>query len=665
MTIKAPPRQLPPRPLPLRPLPRSRGFFGLHLDFHAGDADRAIGKRLSVPHAATVIAAVRPDFLQVDCKGHPGRASYLTAIGTRAGGFVRDPLRVWRQAATAARVPLVVHFSGVWDDAAIAAHPDWARVDREGATDTHKASVFGPYADELLIPQLIELATRWKVDAAWIDGDCWATHPDWSTHAKRAWRTQGHQGELPAGPDDPRWLEFLAFNRAGFHAYVRRYVDALHAAVPGFEIASNWGWSSFMPEPVRTAVDFLSGDLDPLRGVDAARYQGRCLAGQGRPWDLMAWGFSAKGWEGYRAQGDKSAVQLSQEAAHVIALGGGFQVYVTQNRDASVALPRLAATAAAGRFCRARQRLCHGGKTVPQVLLLNHAGSLYREQVDPLFIGTGASSDELRGWLFALLDAQFHVDIRHEGGLDDLDDFPLVVIPGWAHLEPALVERLAAYVRGGGAVLAAGAAAAPFAPLVGATLAVALEAASRHLVAAGGAPALARGIHRAITGKGTGKAIATLHTEADPTAPGETTATLHRLGRGRLLLVGAALGRCYLLERTVALREAVRTLGRTLLPRPLVEVTGSRMVDVVVREQRGDLVVHLLDRDGQHMSSEVFSFDELRPTPALTVALRCAKPVAVSLAPGRAKPRWMWKAGVLTVHVPPVSVHTAIVVRPR
>ena len=646
-------------------LRRSQGFFGLHLDFHAGDADRAIGKRLTPRHAAAVIATVQPDFLQVDCKGHPGRASYLTRVGTRAGGFVRDPLRVWRQATTAAGIPLTVHVSGVWDDAALVKHPSWARVDSAGKSSTQHASVFGPYVDELLIPQLTELADGWKIDAAWIDGDCWSVHPDWSSHARRAWRAQGHRGALPRGPADARWPEFLAFNREGFRAYVRRYVGALQAAVPGFEVASNWAWSSFMPEAVQAPVDFLSGDLDSLRGVDAARYQARCLAGQGRPWDLMAWGFAAKSWEGYKAQGDKTAVQLCQEAAHVIAHGGGFQVYITQNRDASVALPRLAATAEAGRFCRARQRLCHGGATVPQVLLLNHAGSIRREQIDPLFMGTGAACDGLRGWLFALLDAQFPVDIRHEEGLGDLATYPLVVVPEWTHLEPQLIARLIAYVRGGGALLAAGAAAAAFAPAVGAAVGHAGELATRHLVVGDQGPAMTRGIHRAITKRGRGTVLATLHGEADPAAPGEVAATLHRLGRGRLALVGAGIGRSYLAERTAALREAVRTMGRALLPRPLVEIDGSRMVDVVVRSQRGDLVVHLLDRDGQHMSSEVFSFDELRPTPPLTVRIRCARPASVVFAPGRTRPRWTWAKGVLAVAVPPFTVHTAILVRPH
>ena len=100
-----------------------------------------------------------PDYLQIDCKGHPGYSSYPTAIGNPVPGFVGDPLRVWRQVTADKGVALYMHYSGVWDYAAVAKHPDWAAVGADGKPSTKAASVFGPYADELLIPQLRELAS--------------------------------------------------------------------------------------------------------------------------------------------------------------------------------------------------------------------------------------------------------------------------------------------------------------------------------------------------------------------------------------------------------------------------------------------------------------------------------------------------------------------------
>ncbi len=38
-----------------------------------------------------IIDRVRPDYLQIDCKGHPGLSSYPTKVGNRAPGFVAIP----------------------------------------------------------------------------------------------------------------------------------------------------------------------------------------------------------------------------------------------------------------------------------------------------------------------------------------------------------------------------------------------------------------------------------------------------------------------------------------------------------------------------------------------------------------------------------------------
>lgn len=38
-------------------------------------------------------------------------------------------------------------------------------------------------------------------------------------------------------------------------------MDTIHEAYPGFQITSNWSYSSMMPEKIDTPVDFLSGDV--------------------------------------------------------------------------------------------------------------------------------------------------------------------------------------------------------------------------------------------------------------------------------------------------------------------------------------------------------------------------------------------------------------------
>lgn len=154
------------------------------------DPDPDIGRRVTPRRVREVLERLKPDYVQIDCKGHPGVTSYPSRFGTAAASFARDPLRIWRRETARAGVALYMHYSGVWDTAAVKAHPAWAAVDAAGKRSDRITSVFGPYVDKLMIPQLLELAREYGVDGVWVDGDCWATVRDYSPRARAAWRRE-------------------------------------------------------------------------------------------------------------------------------------------------------------------------------------------------------------------------------------------------------------------------------------------------------------------------------------------------------------------------------------------------------------------------------------------------------------------------------------------
>ena len=198
---------------------RADAFLGIHFDFHAGKDCTQVGARTTPEMVNVVIDKVQPDYIQIDCKGHPGFSSYPTKVGNPAPGFVGDPFRVWRQATAERGVPLFMHYSGVWDGQAVALHPDWAVVNANGQRDDRATSVFGPYVDKLLIPQLRELADQYDVDGVWIDGDCWATKPDYGDRAVRLFCGQTGATAAPRKAGDPYWHQWMDFHREGFRKY--------------------------------------------------------------------------------------------------------------------------------------------------------------------------------------------------------------------------------------------------------------------------------------------------------------------------------------------------------------------------------------------------------------------------------------------------------------
>ena len=96
------------------------------------------------------------------------------------------------------------------------------------------------------------------------------------------------------------------------------------------------------------------------------------------------------------------------------------------------------------------------------------------------------------------------------------------------------------------------------------------------------------------------------------------------------------LGERYRHGRTAAVRRFLSGLVRELFSRPLVEVTGSQYVDVIVNRMadHDELAVHLVNTAGPHHERDVYTFDEIPPVGPLEITIRTGeKPKAVRREP--------------------------------
>ena len=552
-------------------LRRDQSFLGIHFDFHAGAKDVNIGANTTPEMVQAIIDCVHPDYLQVDCKGHPGYSSYPTEVGNPAPGLVCDPLAVWREVTARNGVALYMHYSGVWDTRAVELHPDWAVRKADGTISTTITSVFGPYADSLLIPQLKELAGKYKIDGVWVDGECWATLPDWGERAVGLFKEQTG-ADAPRSPQDTLWYEWKQFHREAFRSYLRHYADAVHESYPDFQICSNWSYTHHMPEAVSAPVDFLSGDYHLDNSVNSARIAARYLSHQGKPWDLMAWGF-VRGENNTRPP--KSPVQLCREAAVTLSQGGGFQAYFTQNRDGSLDLGKLPPMAAAAAFARERQAFCHHSVSVPQVavLLSTYDYQHYDNPKAPSALFP-LPPTAVGGILNSLLECQYSVDVLGEASLQpDMDRFSLIVIPECKTLDPQFRDGLVEYARRGGSLL-----------VVGKTMAELFSGCSGVVL------------------------------------KGEEWFT-EGFGAGRIGFVPTEIADKYESgEDSEAIRGEVKRLVAELFPEPMVEVKSCPWVDVSVRRHKGRLQIHLVNTSGDHRHIGII--DSIDPVCDIDVSVR-------------------------------------------
>jgi hypothetical protein len=642
------------------PVPRNDAFFGLHFDLHPNRSDTVLGADVTEENIAALLDRVRPDYVQYDCKGHPGYAGYPTKIGWPSPGIVQDSLAVWRKVTKQRRVGLFIHYSGVWDSKAIEEHPDWARLDAQGKHDPNATSVFGPYVNELMIPQLKEVSAAYDLDGAWVDGECWAVQFDYSPAALEAWRNETGLDVAPKDRTEPHWLEWKMFHRQAFENYLCHWVDALHAFNPKLQLTSNWMYTSFAAKPIVARVDFLSGDYSPSLSVDRARVEARYLASTGMPWDLMAWGFDRGKDQGWSL---KTPLHLMQEAAVVLMQGGGFQVYNQPTRSGFIIPPIIEQLGLVADFCRERQALSHKSRTVPQVALLLSETSLW-ERMDRVFSPWGGEFDEVEGALHALLELHYSVDILAEHQLQTrLSEFPLVVIPDSAKLSPAFQEAAIEYVeKGGGLLLLGEKSARLFEPLLGARLAGEPKDATAELATPLG-PVSANGLWQSVE-LTTATAAGSRHPTRDFRRDRAVAATVASFGNGRVAAVFGPVSLAFFRSHHPGLRHFIGELADRLFPAPLVKVDAPPTVDIALRRTAdGRLALHLLNRSNFLVPDRYNFIDSVPPVGPVKVSLRLERPPRnVLWLPEMQKLKWAWTDGSLQVTIPSVEIHGILAV---
>ena len=644
---------------PKEKLKRADCFFGVHFDLHASEDIMDAGKTLTPEMIDTFLTKVKPDFIQIDCKGHPGISSYPTKVGFHVKGFEKDPLKLFREITEKNKVALFMHFSGVWDGKVVSEHPDWAIIKANGERSTQKTSFFSPYLTTYMIPQLKELSD-YGVDGAWIDGECWAVEPDYGEASVQRFTKETGITEIPK-KSSKYYPEFMEYTRSLFREHLKKYIDAIHQYNPAFQITSNWAYSSLMPEKVSADVDYLSGDVTPQNGVYRSAFEARCLAPQGKPWDLMAWGFSWNG--GKMPMNVKSSVQLEQEAAQIMAMGGGVQFYYQQNRDLSIK-PWLATTLSEiATFCRARQQFCHKAKAIPQIALLYPTASYQKNAPVPY----SYSTLKLQGALNLVLDGQHPVEILMEHHLrGKMEQYPMIIIPECDYLEATFIDELKRYARDGGNLLIMGTETAKlFEKELGIKSLGDIKEDQSFIASSDKIGAIRSSLLSVELQPGT-KAVANFYTGSDFRDKGKLiAASVNDFGNGKIAGVYFNAGSNYIDYKSPVLRDFISDLITKLFPDQVVNVSGSHLVHVAVNQLNNKMYVNLVNIAGEHTNPSAVAYDEIPALKDLKVSIKTIKrPARIVLQPEGKDLKFDYQNGVSKVVVSNLPIHSILEIIP-
>lgn len=625
-----------------QPLLRKDCFFGVHFDFHANSND-VIGTTVSASGIDEFLDKVRPDFVEVDSKGHPGIASYPTTVGTSAKEFVKDALKIWREETTKRGTGLYIHYSDLLDKAALQKHPDWAAVNADKQPSKEIVSIFSAYEDSLLIPQLKEIISKYKINGVWLDGGAWAIQADYSAASLKSFSSNTGIKSVPLDKNSSAYQTFLQFQREAFIDYVNKYATSLHRFKKNIQICSNWMYSAIAPVPVKASVDFLSADLPSSQGdLGKLTFDARCYASQARAyhkaWDLMSWGFDDNG--------VRPVNVLCQEAAEVIAEGGAWQCYFPQNRDASVNMSYVRILQQLASFVRARQPYCQYAVPVKQVAILFSGINEFEKDARPFQYENNAT---VRNALYASSDNQLPTEVIMEHQLNvSAFNYPLMIVPELG-VSKLFQSKIMDYVSNGGTLLLMGTNNVnQFATYAGVNKNKTFQLKEVHLPGKNGTVSF--NVQPYALQAGT-TALPILNCKSDVATP---IASVRNYGKGKIA--------CLFLDQNNALNDAmyevykqiVGDVAKQLLSNPIVEVKGSSNVHVTLNSLQKKTIVNLIN-------SSKAKGNDIPRVGTLTVYLRIAKPSKLMLQPGNQRLPFTYVNGVCTAQIPKIALHDIIV----
>ncbi|MDD5704419.1 MAG: alpha-L-fucosidase [Kiritimatiellae bacterium] len=661
-----------------------RYYFGLHYDFHAVKEDTELGTRCGEKDRVPMLKLMAPDFVQTDCKGHAGYTSWFSKAphASVSPGVVKDAMKQWRAATRKLGLPLHCHYSGVWDKAAGAKHPAWCIVTKDGTpagapfgTTAGKVTgermcPRGPYVDKLMIPQMLELIDRYGVDGFWVDGDIWATEPCYCKRCRKAFAQATGIRTPPREQTDPHWAAWWNFTRESFEAYATRYCNAVHAHKPGVLVCSNWLQTFNNPGAPNVPTDWISGDNSAVWGLDGCRCEARFISTRGKPWDIMLWSF-------YRSHGTaqpdspwaaKPVQMLQQEAAMILAFGGNVQLYENPSslRNGQLIPWRQQRMGEVGRFVKARRALCQDTETIPQVAVLRSEYHFRAKGGRDLM--WSLESTPVQGAVWSLLESHFGVDILDEWALlPRLRDFPLVIAPEQDHMSTDMVKALKAYVSSGGKLLVSGPRAYDRfgAAFLGVKSVKVKQKVSYHVPAADGATPVFSDPWRLLKLQGA-RSLGRLGQTPllDERLLPHPAATIHKVGKGQVAYVPCNIFRDFTRNRYPLTRALIGEVTRALAGRLPIEVQAPTAIDVILRKKRAARIIHLINRSsGIPNQPNNGAIDEIPSVGPVTIRMKLrARPrtVRLKLEKGRIQSRFV--LGMLTVTVPLVHIHAAVMV---
>ncbi len=651
---------------------RAGAYFGLHFDFHANSFDKNIGAFTNAENIGIYLDEIKPDYIQLDTKGHPGYASYFSEHGEVAPGLTHDHLKIIREETEKRGIALIAHHSSLWDEVSCKNHPEWAIVDKNGERSKTYIDFNTDYTDKKFIPMIKELCEKYGFDGVWIDGDSWALSENYNPETIENFFKSSNFDCIDAeNPESESHLAFRSFIISEFHNFLSYYCREIKKDFPDFEVCSNTSFTSRHPVKPIEEIDFLSTDVFDL----TLRAKARSFAAHDKPWDIMAWGHPAnrampineiKGsYEGRRLYTATNHIDRDlRTAATAISLGGGFEIIGTmtdQGEIPSYDIPRLKRVAA---FLAERKEFNYQSKTLANVAvwlsLENHERTCTE---DMIFNG----SELEKGLCDLVIDAGLPVDIVFDYHIDEnkIQKHKAIIIPETKYISPQKKKKLLEYVYQGGNLVVTGAnSCMTFKETIDATLkqyhglGVYVESLSLPDNYVGIPDTL---VFENYTGETFNHSFAD---KPNKNHASVKTTAMTKYGDGNIAFIGWDIIKDYCQKRLFIYPNIMKDVLMAVDKKPDAYLqSGSARVEIIPAEKDGKLLINVINTNEYYYFNTETAYGEIPPLYEIEIAVKCKhKPKSITLEPEHKVAQYRFDGEYAHVKIDKMHIHTIITV---
>lgn len=595
-------------------------------------------------------------------KCHHGNSYYETKIGHKHERLKGDMLGDIVKEARKENIRIFVYHSVCWDKRAASKCPDWVQRKPDGTPIRYRIWDYlclnSPYTDELVIPQLEEIARNYDIDALWLDIVYQHREGCYCRYCREKYQNL-YGKEMP---NDPSLLkDFRMRSTIDFLKEVNTCVKKIKPLMVGLndilyfppfieepdfwimrQLSKNTDYFSVEARCESTVKEESFASLDPLCKVKLNQLLGK-------PFDIITSAY-IHSWGAWDIVPKETLQRIYAQALTGSGVAYiGLQAYPQGILDAAA----MKTISEAFKLVKDREEWSMNAESVPDIALM---GSKFDRS--------------FKGAFQILTESHLHFDLIDEEAVDDLGKYQVLVCPNLQFLQESTIDSIVTFVKNGGSLFATHLTAAEgidkskLLDVLGVEILEPVPYSLGYLKLdksiSRGCPETALLVNdkflKIKTSDGT-RILANLVypiTETTPerylrhdfSPPGKESPypaiTSSPYGQGQAVYSTAPIFRAFWNNNHWYLRELVRNIIALIQKQKLIEIDAPRNIELSLNRKGKSIVIHLLSYYNGRRTQEISLVDEFPVARDVVVRInkKLIEPLKIYTVPGKEELHW-------------------------